>query len=217
MKRGVNIFIIEDHQLTRERLKFLFDSEPDYTVVGAAESAEEALQIIQNCCPDIIILDLALPGISGQKAIELLLQKCPSSEILIFTVSDDDEKVFNCLKAGATGYILKDASAKQIVEAVDELCDGGAPMSVSIARKVLREFQKLAKISDSETKISLLSPREEQILRLLYQGATYKEISNSLSISVHTVHTHIKRIYQKLHVNSRSQAIFEAFRRGLIQ
>ncbi len=216
MERVLEIMIIEDHLLTQDMLKAVFDSVSCYRVVATVDSAEKALELLDSICPDLIILDIGLPGISGDKAIGFIMKKCPTAEVLVYTASDEDEKVFTCLKAGASGYILKNTKPNDILSAVEELTNGGAPMSPQIAKKVLKEFKALAGRDHKDQPMELLSPREEEILKLLYEGATYKEISDALSISIHTVHTHIKRIYHKLHVNSRSQAIFEAIKRHLI-
>ncbi len=210
------ILIIEDNQPTRERLQTLLQSAFKDSMVYSVESAERAIEFINNSCPEIIILDIGLPGMQGDEVIPVFLEKCPATEIIVFTVSDEDEKVFACLKSGASGYILKDAKAFEIVEAVQELLKGGAPMSLPIARKLLKEFQLISTRREDE-KSTFLSPREEEILNLLYEGATYKEISKALSISVHTVHTYIKRIYEKLHVKSRSQAVYKAIKKQIIR
>lgn len=213
----MDIMIIEDHGPTRERLAILFEGERDYRVVASVGSAEEAMEELKSVTPDIIILDLDLPGFSGEKAIKAILALCPSVEILVFTVSDDDEKVFSSFRAGASGYILKDSRPVEITSAVEELRKGGAPMSFPIARKVLREFRNLPADNGLEGSFTALSQREEEILNLLYRGSTYREIAKRLSISTHTVHTHIKNIYQKLQTNSRSLAIYEAIRRKIIK
>ncbi len=217
MKRPVTIIIVEDHLITQDMLTTVFESQPEYKVIGAFDNAEGALQLMDHACADLVILDLGLPGMCGDEAIGVIKQKCPSSEIIIFTCSDEDEKVFTCLKAGASGYILKNTGAKEILQAVKELLNGGAPMSPPIAKKVLDEFQVLARLKDRQRSLNLLSPREEEVLKLLYRGATYKEISYTLSISIHTVHTYIKRIYHKLQANSRSEAIYQALKKGLIE
>ncbi|RME65436.1 MAG: DNA-binding response regulator [Nitrospirae bacterium] len=217
MSKTVTIMIVEDHLMTQDMLKTVFESQREYKVIAAVDNAETALKIMDSACPDLVILDIGLPGICGDEAVGIMKQKCPSAEIIIFTCSDEDEKVFKCIKAGAAGYILKNTGTKEIIQAVKELRQGGAPMSPSIARKVLEEFQTLANMKDKNKALDLLSPREEEVLRMLYMGATYKEISYNLSISIHTVHTYIKRIYQKLHANSRSEAIYQALKKGLIK
>ena len=207
----VRLMLVEDHQATRDRLCSLLDGHSQYTVVAAVGSAEEAVRILMDHTVDIIILDLGLPGMPGSDAIQIFKSVQPDLEIIIFTAMDEDEQVFAALKAGATGYILKDAQPLEILNAIQELRAGGAPMSFSIARKMLREFQNDSR--DNESKASAQSPlsgRETEILELLYQGNSPKDIAERLGISLHTVNTHIKNIYKKLHVNSCTQAIYEA-------
>ncbi len=213
----MEILVVEDHGPTRERLSSLFEGSGDYRVAAAVATAEDALDLLASISPDVIVLDLGLPGISGEQAIRKLLDRCPSAEILVFTVADDDERVFASLRAGASGYVLKDSRPLEILAAVEELRMGGAPMSFPIARKVLREFQGLSgDEEDPDAPLTPLSPREEEVLRLLYNGCTYREIADRLRISRHTVHTHIKNIYQKLQTNSRSLAVREAIRRKIL-
>ena len=213
----MRILIVEDHEPTRSRLVSLLSGSNGFKVTEAVGSAERALKAIENDPPDVVILDLGLPGLSGVDAIAAIRAKCPSAEILVFTVMADDEQVFTALRAGASGYILKDAQPLQIIAAVEELKSGGAPMSFPIARKVLKEFQSLPGQDGLDDIISPLSTREEDILGLLYKGDSYKEIADKLTLSIHTVHSHIKNIYTKLHVNSRTQAIYEAVQKNIIK
>ncbi len=214
---AMKIMIVEDHQPTRDRLASLLDGQNDYEVVYAAGSAEDALRRLATESPDLIILDLGLPGLSHAAAIKAIKDSSPASDVLVFTVMDDDDQVFAALKAGASGYLLKDAKPMEIIDALEELRSGGAPMSFSIARKMLSEFQRLPQEKVLEGMISPLSARERDILDRLYRGDSYKEIADKLSLSTHTVHTHIKNIYAKLHVNSRAQAIYEALRKKIIR
>ncbi len=212
----MKIMIVEDQDPTRERLIALLDGQNGFKVTSAVDCAEKALECLNTMVPDIIILDLGLPGLSGVDAIRAVTSSCPSARILVFTISDEDEKVFASLKAGASGYILKDAKSLEIISAIEELKEGGAPMSFPIAKKVLNEFQQMFGKTELKEVLSPLSSREKEILILLYEGDSYKEIGEKLFISAHTVHTHIKNIYQKLHVNSRGQAIFEAYKKKII-
>lgn len=212
----MDILIVEDHDATRNRLVSLLDGQNDYRVTAAVDSSEKALEFMASSCPHIIIHDLGLPGLSGPEAIKKTKTLCPSVEILIFTIMDEDEQVFASLKAGASGYILKDSEPMQIIAAIEELKSGGSPMSFPIARKVLREFQGFSAKEELKEVYSPLSKRETELLELMYKGDSYKEIADKLCISLHTVHTHIKNIYSKLQVNSRAQAIFEACKKKLI-
>jgi DNA-binding NarL/FixJ family response regulator len=213
----MNIVVVEDTRTVRTMLVALLEGQDHYIVVAAVEKVEDALEYLSNNCADLVILDLCLPGLSYDLAVKAIKIVSPDLDILVFTVSEEDEKVFSALKAGATGYILKSAAPLQIIAAIDEIKAGGSPMSPSIARKVLREFQGPPPSAELQGIISPLSSRETEILDLLYRGLNVAQITDKLFISPHTVHTHIKKIYSKLHVNSRSQAIYEAVQKNLIK
>jgi DNA-binding NarL/FixJ family response regulator len=213
----MNIIVVEDTKVVRTMLVALLDGQGDYKVVAAVERVEAALDFMANNCVDLVILDLCLPGLSYDLAVKAIKTASPDMDILVYTVSEEDETVFPALKAGATGYILKGAQPMQIIAAIDDIKAGGSPMSPSIARRVLREFQGPPVDEKLKEMISPLSSRETGILDLLYQGFNFVHIADKLCISPHTVHTHIKKIYSKLHVNSRSQAIYEAFQQQLIK
>ncbi|HLO25016.1 MAG TPA: response regulator transcription factor [Geobacteraceae bacterium] len=213
----MNIIIVEDTKTVRTMLVALLDGHGGHKVVAAVESVEEALEYMAHNCVSLLILDLCLPGLSYEQAVKAVKNVSPDVDVLVFTVSEEDETVFSALKAGATGYILKTAQPQQIIAALDEIRAGGSPMSPSIARKVLREFQGTPADVELQEIISPLSSRETEILDLLYRGFNFTQIGDKLFISPHTVHTHIKKIYTKLHVNSRSQAIYEAVQKKLIK
>jgi len=213
----LDIVVVEDTKTVRAMLVDLLEEKAGNKVVAAVETAEEALEYLVNNCADLVVLDLCLPGLSYDLAVKAIKNVSPDVDILVFTVSDEDEKVFSALKAGATGYILKTDDHRQIIAALDEIKAGGSPMSPSIARKMLREFQGPAAQEELQEIVSPLSSRETEILDLLYRGLNISEIADKLFISPFTVHTHIKKIYTKLHVNSRSQAIYEAVKKKLIK
>jgi DNA-binding NarL/FixJ family response regulator len=213
----MNIIVVEDTRTVRTMLVALLEEQGHYKVVAAVERVEEALEYLVTHFADLVILDLCLPGLSYDLAVKAIKIINPDLDILVFTVSEEDETVFSALKAGANGYILKTAEPQQIIAAVDEIKAGGSPMSPSIARKVLREFQGPPVLEELQGMISPLSSRETEILDLLYRGLNITQIGDKLCISPHTVHTHIKKIYTKLHVNSRSQAIYEAVQKKLIK
>jgi DNA-binding NarL/FixJ family response regulator len=213
----MNIIIVEDTILVRTMLVALLDGQGDYKVVCAVDRVEDAVTYLANNCADLVVLDLCLPGLSYDLAVKAVKTACPDLDILVYTVSEDDETVFSALKAGATGYILKTAQPLQIIAALDEIRSGGAPMSPSISRKVLREFQEPQVKDELQEMISPLSKRENELLNFLYKGCNATQISDMLYISPHTVQTHIKKIYSKLHVNSRTQAIYEAVQTNLIR
>jgi DNA-binding NarL/FixJ family response regulator len=213
----MNLIVVEDTKTVRSMLVALLEEPGRNKVVLAVESVEEALQFLANDCADLVILDLCLPGLSYDLAVKALKNVSPDLDIMVFTVSEEDDKVFSALKAGATGYILKSAKHADVLAAVDEIEAGGSPMSPSIARKVLREFQAPAIHEEMQEIISPLSGRETEILDLLYRGLNITQLADQLYLSPHTVQTHIKKIYAKLHVNSRSQAIYEAVQKNLIR
>ena len=213
----MNIIVVEDTKTVRTMLVALLEEQGHNKVVAAVERVEEALEFLSNNYADLVILDLCLPGLSYDLAVKSVKTASPDMDILVFTVSEEDETVFSALKAGATGYLLKTAGPSQVIAALDEIKAGGSPMSPSIARKVLREFQGPPVHEELQGMISPLSSRETEILNLLYRGLNITQIADKLFISPHTVHTHIKKIYTKLHVNSRSQAIYEAVQKKLIQ
>ena len=212
----MDIIVVEDTATIRTMLVDLIEQHGHLKVVAAVDRAEGALEFLETGCADVVILDLCLPGISYDQAVKAVKGAGPDLDILVFTVSDEDETVFSALRAGATGYILKTATPAQIVAALDDIGEGGAPMSPSIARKVLREFQSPPVHEELQDMISPLSSRETEILEHLYRGRSIPQIADTLFISPHTVHTHIKKIYTRLQVNSRSQAIYEAVQMKLI-
>jgi two-component system NarL family response regulator len=200
----MKISIVEDDVLLRENLKLLLSGESGITVASAYGSAEEALLGIRKARPEILLADIGLPGMSG---IELM----PDLEIMAHTVFDDRETVFSAIKAGASGYILKGSTPRDLIDALHTLAKGGSPMSPRIARKVIREFQDEG-VDDQY----LLSHRETEIVKEIENGLTYKDIAAKLGISPHTVHTHIKNIYEKLHAKDRPEALVAARRKGII-
>lgn len=207
----MRLAIVEDDPLLLESLKMLLSGESGITVSGAFRSAEEALPAIKQAKPDVMLVDLGLPGMTGVELIKRIKEEMPGSEIMAHTVFEDRENVFSAIKAGASGYILKGSSPREIVEAIHEVHKGGAPMSPKIARKVIHEFQ-----DESVSEQYLLSLREKDIVKCIEEGLTYKEISHRLGISSHTVHTHIKRIYEKLHAKNRIEALAKARKTGVI-
>ncbi|WP_224981948.1 response regulator transcription factor [Geomonas agri] len=213
----MNIIVVEDTKIVRLRLVALLEGLEGVDVVAAVECAEEALEFMADSCIDLVILDLCLPGLSDDQAVQAIKRANPDVEILIYTVSENDEKVFPALKAGATGYLLKSDQESEITAAIEEIMAGGSPMTPSIARKVVREFQRALNHEALKETTATLSRREIQILELLYRGHDTMEVANSLCISRHTVKAHIKKIYAKLYVNSRSQAVYEALNKKLIK
>ncbi len=199
------ISLVEDNQPLAEELQALFDSQPDMEVLDVFPSAEAALQGLPSRTPDLLVVDIRLPGMNGVELIEALKPRFCELPILVLTMYDESDLIFDALKAGASGYLLKRTAGDELCEAVRQIRRGGAPMSPSIARKVVRSFQAPPSLPDPDA--AKLSPREEEILELLANGALYKEIAGSLGISLDTVRTHLRRIYEKFHVHSRTEAV----------
>jgi len=207
---SISIAIVEDLDEVREGLKNFISLNTEFFVVGAFKSGEEALSKLPELSPDIVIMDINLPGMNGIECIRQVKDQSPSTQFMMFTVYENDEKVFEALKAGASGYLLKNTGLLQIVESVKELHEGGSPMSANIARKLVNVFHQPSKESSP---VDVLSNRENEILQLLAKGLLYKEIADQLQISTGTVRQHIHKIYEKLHVQNRTEAINKAFRK----
>lgn len=207
----ISIAIVEDLDEVRDGLKNFITLSTDFLVVGAFKTGEEALEKLPELEADIVIMDIQLPGMSGIECIRQVRDKSPATQFMMFTVYENDEKVFEALKAGASGYLLKNTGLLQIVESVKELHNGGSPMSANIARKLVNLFKDKPK---DTTATSVLSSRENEILQLLAKGLLYKEIAEQLQITTGTVRQHIHKIYEKLHVQNRTEAINKAYGRN---
>lgn len=198
------VAIVEDDRAVRTSLAGILQRAADCRCVADCGSAEEALRNLPALRPDVILMDINLPDLSGVECVRQLSQGLPATRILMLTVREDPECIFNSLAAGACGYLLKPIRAADLVTAVKDVYGGGSPMTSNIARKVVQSFKK-AESSRGETEN--LSPRERGVLDALAKGYSYKETADLLGISYSTVHTHIERVYQKLHVQSRGQAV----------
>ena len=205
---SISIAIVEDLEEVRDGLKNFIGLSTDFTVVGTYKSGEEALAELPSLRPDIIIMDINLPGMNGIECIRLVKDKSPGSQFMMFTVYENDEKVFEALKAGASGYLLKNTGLLQIVESLKELHEGGSPMSANIARKLVNLFREPVR---ENVPVEVLSNRENEILQLLSKGLLYKEIADQLQITTGTVRQHIHKIYDKHHVQNRTEANNKAF------
>jgi DNA-binding NarL/FixJ family response regulator len=205
---SITLAIVEDLDEVRDGLKNFLALSKEFVVLDTFKTAEEALFEVPKLKPDIVIMDISLPGMNGIECIRQVKDKTPSTQFMMFTVYENDEKVFEALKAGASGYLLKNTGLVQLVESLKELHDGGSPMSANIARKLVTLFRDGQK---ETANLDVLSKRENEILQLLAKGLLYKEIADQLSISTHTVRQHIHKIYDKLHVQNRTEAINKAF------
>ena len=205
-KPPIRIAVVEDDKTVREGLQMLLNGSPGFSCVAAYSSGEDALAGLPGIMPDVVLMDINLPGINGIECILKLKEHDLPLLFIMLTVFEDAEAIFRSLSAGACGYLLKHTPPAKLLEAIQDVHRGGSPMSGEIARKVVQSFQQPAIKSD--TKVSL-TKREEEILGFLAQGFFYKEIAGSLSISVETVRTHIRNIYEKLQVRTRTEAILK--------
>lgn len=205
---SISLTIVEDLAEVREGLKQFISLNQEFSILGTFQTAEDALHNIPLLTPDIVIMDINLPGMNGIECIRQIKKRGTHTQFMMFTVYENDEKVFEALKAGASGYLLKSTSLPQLVEALKDLHNGGSPMSANIARKLVSLFRE--EHTEAEPATSL-SKRENEILQLLSRGLLYKEIADQLSISVGTVRQHIHNIYEKLHVQNRTEALNKAY------
>jgi len=204
----INVAIVEDNDEIRDGLAMLIGGSEGYRCMATYSNAEDALSDLVRKKPDVVLMDINLPRMSGIECTRKLKQLRSDLSIVMLTMYDDDEKIFESLKAGARGYILKKTPPAKLLEAILEVHSGGSPMSSRIARRVVQTFQALG---TSTAERENLSKRENEILGYLAKGYRYKAIAETLSISTETVRTHLRNIYEKLQVHSRSEAVFKAF------
>ncbi len=203
---SITLTIVEDLDEVREGLMTFLSLSQEFKVLDTFKTAEQALEMIPRLQPDIVIMDINLPGMNGIECIRQISARNSHTQFMMFTVYENDEKVLEALKAGASGYLLKNTGLIHIIEALKELHQGGSPMSSNIARKLVNNFQQQAQ-KEPLTGMAALSTRENEILRHLARGLLYKEIADKLNISTSTVRQHIHHIYEKLHVQNRTEAI----------
>jgi DNA-binding NarL/FixJ family response regulator len=213
MTMSLRVAIVEDDLTAREGLAYLVTRAPGFTVVGEYESVEDAMETIAGQSPDVLLLDIGLPGRSGTDALPEIRRMLPDTQILILTVFADDEHVFRALCNGAHGYLLKDTPADGLLQAIRDVAAGGSPISPAIARRILRSFG-LTPVSPVDTG---LSPREREVLGLLAEGYSYLATAGRLDLSIDTVRSHVRNIYEKLHVHSRAEAVLKAMRAGWLR
>lgn len=207
----MNIVIIEDNKQILRNTRILLEREPGVTVSGAFGTAEAALEAMPHISPNIMLTDIGLPGMSGIELIAIVKKERPDLEILAYTAQSDRDVLLAVLKAGASGYILKGCKARELIEALYSIREGGAPMSPQISRAVVCEFH-----NPSAKELHLLTSREKEIVAVLEKGLSYKGIAESLSISVNTVHTHISKIFKKLGAENRRDALVKARIMGIV-
>ena len=203
----IKVAIVEDNTLLRQSLEQLFNRTENMRCVASLNNLLNVVHEFQKAQPDIVLMDIGLPDITGIEGVRTVTSNFDDIQVLMFTVFEDDEKIFEAVRSGASGYLLKKTPPEEIVDAVKELHEGGAPMSPSIARKVIQAFQ--AKPANHLEEYQLTS-REKELLFALVDGLSYKKIAEKYFVSIHTVRSHISSIYEKLHVNSKSQAVAKA-------
>jgi NarL family two-component system response regulator LiaR len=212
----IKIVIADDHAVVREGTRVLLEREEDMEVVGEASDGKEAIKIIEDLKPDVAILDIAMPKLSGIEVTRQIKSRLPSTAILILSIYDNDEYVFALLEAGAAGYLLKDVHGREIVEAVRAVYSGESVLHPSIARKVIqRAITGSTKSVEGKPEIEF-SEREIEVLKLAAKGLSNQDIAYALSISIRTVQGHINGIFNKLNVGSRTEAIFQSVKKGII-
>jgi DNA-binding NarL/FixJ family response regulator len=200
----IKVSIVEDHPGTRENLLKVLQGAPELACLHGYPDGETALREIPQALPDVVLMDIRLPGMSGIECVAKLKEKIPALDVLMLTTYEESDLIFESLRAGATGYLLKNMPPAELIQAVVQARTGGSPLSMRIARKIVGHFQQVkAPVADTDT----LTKREHEILSLLAKGFLYKEIADQLHISINTVRVHIQKVYEKLHVHSRSQAI----------
>jgi len=206
----ISVSIVDDEKDLRESIKTFIDGSAGFRCVSSYSNAAAALTGLPNDKPDVVLMDINMVGMDGIECVERLKTTTPDIQIVMLTVYEDTDKIFKALSAGASGYLLKRSSPASLLDAIKEVHAGGSPMSSSIARKVVASFRKAAPIAE---KAIHLSPREQTVLDCLAKGLTYKQIADQLEISIDTIRTYLRRIYEKLHVQSRTEAVAKYLRR----
>jgi DNA-binding NarL/FixJ family response regulator len=210
----IRIIVFDDNRDRRESLQYLIGMQEDMEFVAAFENADQVVEKVRELKPNIVLMDIEMPGINGIQAVRIIKEALPKTIILMQTVFDEERIIFDAIKAGASGYLIKKSAPQKIVEGIRDAYEGGAPISPAIASKVLRFFQT-AEVPKAKQDY-LLTPKEKEILALLVDGNSYKMVAGEMNISYHTVNTHIRHIYEKLHVHSVGEAVAKAIKEGLI-
>ncbi|MEW6060157.1 MAG: response regulator transcription factor [Actinomycetota bacterium] len=209
----ISILIVDDHPVTREGLHAALDLSDDVVVVGEAASGEEAVDVVRDQAPDIVFMDVRMPGMGGIEATRAIRQASPDTRVILFTVDESRSSIAEAIQAGVSGYLLKDASADELVNAARLALEGKAVIHPQLTRAFIEEVQ----LAERRPEVATLSKREKEILQKVAYGATTKEVAHDLGISPHTVKTHLERIFEKLGANDRAQAVAIAIRGGLVE
>jgi DNA-binding NarL/FixJ family response regulator len=214
---SLRIAIFDDNKNIRESIILLLKTEKDFEVVGSFAHVIHCIDDIRNCKPDVALMDIEMPGVSGIEAVKTIKKEFPHIQILMQTVFEDDERVFDSICAGASGYILKNFLNTRLIDFIKELHFGGSPMSPSIARKVLTKMQQISEhVKPGETPDYHLTKREKEVLACMVNGLSYKMIADQLNISYETVRSHVKKIYEKLHVASLTEMVAKAVQQRIV-
>lgn len=214
MGNTINVVIFEDNRHLRESLQFLLNLTPGYKCIGAYGNCKQVVENLKGKDCQLCLMDIEMPGISGIEATKIIKNLFPQINVLIQTVFSDDDSIFQAICAGASGYILKTTSPDEYIEALNDVQKGGAPMTPSIASRVLQLFKGNVKLASNEA--YNLTDKEKQVLQLLTTGKSYKMIAEELNISIETIKTHIKNIYAKLHVHSSTEAVAKAIQERIV-
>lgn len=204
MKTKTTVAVVEDDHRLREKLLQILQNINDIECIASCSSAEEAIKVIPEAAPSVVLMDIKLPGMSGIQCVSELKRLMPQLQIIMVTIYEDSESIFKALKAGASGYLVKSGPPDQLIQAIRDVFSGGSPMSSHIARKVVQHFHAIGPATEEANN---LSPREHQVLSLLASGYIYKEIGDKLNIGAETVRTYVKSICHKMHVRSRLEAV----------
>ena len=214
---SLRIAIFDDNKNVRDSLTLLLKTEKEFEVVGSFAHVLDCLGDIEECKPDVLLMDIEMPGMSGIEAVRTLKKEFPQIQVLMQTVFEDDDRVFDSICAGASGYILKNFLNTRLIDSIKELQFGGSPMSPSIARKVLTKMQQIPEhVKPEEAPDYHLSKREKEVLACMVNGLSYKMIANQLNIGYETVRSHIKKIYEKLHVASLTEMVAKAIHQRIV-
>ncbi len=216
----IRILVVDDHTLVREGFARMLELSPELQVLGQAASAKDALEMVKTLQPDIVLMDINMPGMNGIEATRILKNEYPDVEVIILSMYDEEQYVLESVKAGATGYVLKEISPEDLLRAVKTVHNGGSMIQPSLARKVLKEFAHLARESPAPGRATLLrelSEREVEVLQYVADGKSNREIADTLTISEKTVKAHLRSIFRKLEVSDRAQAVAYAMRKGLVE
>ncbi|SFC05524.1 two component transcriptional regulator, LuxR family [Marinospirillum celere] len=215
-RQAISVALIEDDPAVRQRFKNSIEKHPELSWAGEAAGVKESRILLEDNYPRVLLVDLGLPDGSGLEVIQETTQLSPTTEIMVVSMFGDEGHVIQAIEAGASGYILKDTDDQSLAEHIIQLVDGGSPMSPMIARHLLKKMQQPLEPEQAKVTGVALTKREMQLLKLLARGYTYREVAEELSVSSHTVNSHIKNLYRKLSVKTKNEAVFAATRQGLL-